>query len=150
MNPPISTAQPISVLYAEDSADDFELTRLSFERARLAITLDRVVDGEECLAYLRKQQKYAAKPRPDLLLLDINMPRKNGFEVLKEISADPELCSLPVVVLTTSNSDSDVLGMYKLRCSSYIVKPVNFDKFSAVIKQLTNYWFTIVALPPTQ
>jgi len=147
MSTAIEQARPIIVLYAEDNDNDIELTRISFQQARSGIALHHVDNGEDCLAFLRRQGRYSASPKPDLLLLDINMPRKNGFEVLKEIAADAELCGLPVIVLTTSSADEDIAAMYKLRCSSYITKPVNFDKFAAVIKSITDYWFTVVALP---
>jgi CheY-like chemotaxis protein len=149
MTSALEQARPITVLYAEDNDNDFELTRLGFKQARLAIDLKQVQDGEECLAYLRREGKYADAKRPDLMLLDINMPRKNGFEVLREIAADPQLCGIPVVVLTTSRADEDIVAMYKLRCSSYIAKPVNFEKFSAIIRSITDYWFAIVELPPS-
>jgi CheY-like chemotaxis protein len=149
MTSAIQQARPITVLYAEDNDNDFELTRLGFKQARLAVDLQHVEDGEECLSYLRREGRYAHAQRPDLLLLDINMPKKNGFEVLKEISSDPDLCSLPVVILTTSRADEDIAAMYKLRCSSYVAKPVNFDKFAAVIRSITDYWFSVVELPPT-
>ena len=147
MSTAIEQARPISVLYADDNENDVELTRISFSQARFKVMLHHVDNGEDCLAFLRRQGTYSAMPAPDLLLLDINMPRKNGFEVLREIAADPQLCGLPVIVLTTSNADEDIAAMYKLRCSSYIAKPVNFDKFAAVIRSVTDYWFTVVALP---
>jgi CheY-like chemotaxis protein len=140
-------SRPIIVLYAEDDENDVELTRIGLRQAHLSVDLKHVNNGEECLAFLRKEGIYRDMPDVDLLFLDINMPRKNGFEVLKEIAADPMLCSLPVVVLTTSKADEDIVAMYKLRCSSYITKPVNFEKFASVIRSMTDYWFTIVTLP---
>jgi len=150
MSTAIEQGRPITILYAEDNDDDVQITRLGFKHAHLAIDLQVVNDGEECMAYLRRQGRYTESVRPDLLLLDINMPRMNGFEVLKAIEADESLCSIPVVVLTSSQSDEDIMAMYKLRCSSYISKPVDFDKFVKIIQTMTEYWFTVVALPAVQ
>ena len=136
------------ILLAEDNADDVELMRISFDRAKFAVNLQHVANGEDCIAFLRREGRFAAAPVPDLLLLDLNMPRMDGREVLAEIVRDPELCKLPVVVLTTSASDEDVLAAYKLRCSSYIVKPVDFEQFSQVVRGISAYWFTLVVLPP--
>ncbi len=99
------------------------------------------------MAFLRKQGEYADAPTPDLLLLDLNMPRKDGREVLAEISGDEHLCHLPVVILTTSADEQEILKMYKLHCSSYIVKPVDFKQFLRVIQSVADYWFTVVVLP---
>ena len=139
--------RPITVLYVEDNDDDVEITRLGFTHARLAIDLQVVNDGEECMAYLRRGPAYQHAVRPDLVLLDINMPRMNGFEVLRLIEADESLCAIPVVILTSSSADEDIAAMYQLRCSSFISKPVDFDKFVEIIKTLTDYWFTVVELP---
>jgi len=135
------------VLLVEDNDNDAELTRICFRRTRLAVNLHHVRDGEECMAFLRREAPYADAPRPDLILLDLNMPRMNGLEVLEAIGADAQLRHLPVVVLTTSDSDRDVSSSYRLRCSSYIVKPVEFDNFVQVVQTLTDYWFTLVVLP---
>ncbi len=107
-------------------------------------------NGEEALEYLQRQGRYAepgAAPRPDLILLDLNMPKRNGREVLKEIKADEELCRIPIVVLTTSEQEADIVQSYDLGCSSYIQKPVDIDQFIAVVRRLGNYWFEIVTLP---
>jgi CheY-like chemotaxis protein len=109
--------------------------------------LHHVKDGEECMAFLRKQGKYANVATPDVILLDLNMPRMDGREVMTEMVADETLCHIPVVVLTTSAQDEEIFKMYKLRCSSYIVKPVDFEKFLQVIRSFANYWFTVVVLP---
>lgn len=135
------------VLLVEDNPLDVELTVEAFSDARLAVNLHHVEDGEACLAFLRKQGEYADRPTPDLILLDMNMPRLNGREVLAEIVKDEALRSLPVVVLTTSSNEKDILDMYNLRCSSYLVKPVDFDKFKQVIQQLQEHWFSLVVLP---
>jgi chemotaxis family two-component system response regulator Rcp1 len=147
MTSTIANSRPAEILIAEDKEDDVELTRVGFKKSKLLLNLHHVKDGEQCLAFLRKQGEYANVPTPDLLLLDLNMPRMDGREVLAEMVADETLCSIPVVVLTTSAQDEEILKMYKLRCSSYIVKPVDFEKFLHVIRSLADYWFTIVVLP---
>lgn len=124
-----------------------ELTRASFTRLKLDVNLHHIKDGEECMAFLRRQGKYAAMPIPDVILLDLNMPRKDGREVLAEISGDETLRHLPVVILTTSADEREILAMYKLRCSSYIVKPVDFEQFERIIRIFAEYWLTVVALP---
>ncbi|MGA8068576.1 MAG: response regulator [Terriglobales bacterium] len=139
--------RPAEILLAEDNENDVELTRQGFKRCKLMLNLHHVKDGEECLAFLRKQGKYCNAPTPDMLLLDLNMPRVDGREVLAEMVADQELKFIPVVVLTTSASDEEILKMYRLRCSSYIIKPVDFDQFCRVIRSIAEYWFTVVVLP---
>jgi CheY-like chemotaxis protein len=139
--------RPAEVLLAEDSDDDVELTRQGFRRAKLLVNLHRVKDGEDCLKFLRKQGDYIDAPTPDLILLDLNMPKVSGREVLAEMMGDESLKSLPVVILTISEDDDEVLKMYKMRCSSYIVKPVDFDQFLKVVRTVAEYWFTVVVLP---
>lgn len=135
------------VLLAEDNENDVELTRLGFEQAKMPVTLHHVRDGEEGIAFLRKQGQFASAPTPDLVLLDLNMPRMDGREMLAEIAADDHLRHIPVIVLTTSSADAEILNMYRLRCSSYIVKPMTFAQFSRVMETIADYWFTIVSLP---
>jgi two-component system, chemotaxis family, response regulator Rcp1 len=147
MSNELSRGRPVEVLLAEDNNDDVELTRQGFRRAKLLINLHCVEDGEKCLAFLRKQGEYQNAPTPDLLLLDLNMPKMNGQEVLAEMIKDDRLIGLPVVVLTTSEQEQEVLNMYKMRCSSYIIKPVDFDQFLKVVRSIAEYWFTIVVLP---
>ena len=144
----VKQTRPVEVLLAEDSNEDVELTRLGFRQSKLLVNLHRVADGVECLAFLRKQGEYQNAPTPDLILLDLNMPKMSGREVLAEMIKDDHLKGLPVVILTTSEQEQEVLKMYNLRCSSYIVKPVDFDRFSEIIRSLAEYWFTIVNLPP--
>lgn len=144
---PLDHGRPAEILLVEDNDNDVELTRIGFKRTHLSINLHHVPDGVECMAFLHKEGQYAGVPTPDLILLDLNMPRMNGREVLEAISQDDGLRHLPVVVLTTSDAESDVLSSYKLRCSSYIVKPVDFENFARVVQSLTDYWFTLVVLP---
>jgi CheY-like chemotaxis protein len=138
------------VLLVEDNENDVELTRLGFEQARMDVTLDRAKDGEEGIAFLRKEGPYASAPTPDLILLDLNMPRMDGRELLAEIAADETLRHLPVVVLTTSSADREVLSMYRLRCSSYVVKPMSFQEFAEAMASIAEYWFKTVKLPPAK
>jgi two-component system response regulator len=147
-----AVGRPIAILLVEDNENDVMLTRLGFKKARLMVNLHHVRDGIECMEFLRREGDYAHAdaPMPDLILLDLNMPRMGGREVMAEIVADERLRHLPVVILTTSAEEREILDMYKLRCSSYIVKPVDFDKFVRVIQTLGEYWFTVVVLPPGQ
>jgi two-component system, chemotaxis family, response regulator Rcp1 len=139
--------RPAEILLAEDNENDVELTRQGFKKCKLLLNLHHVKDGVECMAFLRKEGKYSKAPTPDLLLLDINMPRMDGREVLAEMVADESLNAIPVVILTTSAQDEEILKMYKLRCSSYIIKPVDFDQFLYVVRSIAEYWFTVVVLP---
>lgn len=140
--------RPAEVLLVEDNEMDVVLTRKGFEKSRFAVNLHHVENGVKCMSFLRKQQGYDKVPTPDLVLLDLNMPEMNGREVLTEIVKDPELSKLPVIILTTSDLDRDLISMYKLRCNSYITKPVSFIDFKRLLEDLGNYWFTVVLLPP--
>jgi two-component system response regulator len=135
------------VLLVEDNPNDVELTRIGFRRAKFSVNLHHVANGEECMRFLFKEGEYADKPSPDLILLDLNMPRMNGHEVLEEINRHEELKHLPVVILTSSQAETDILASYKLRCNAYMVKPVDFEQFTKVIDSLSDYWFTLVVLP---
>lgn len=139
--------RPIQLLMAEDDREDQMLVRMAFEQSHLANKLTIVNDGEELMDYLRGRGPYAGSPRPDLLLLDLNMPRKDGREALAEIKRDPALHTLPVIVLTTSSADEDIVRSYDLGVNSYIQKPVTFDKLVEVVTALGHYWFEIVSLP---
>jgi two-component system response regulator len=147
MNSKFAKGRPAEILLAEDNENDVELTRLAFKRCKLMLNLHHVPDGEECMAFLRKQGKYSHAPTPDLILLDLNMPRMDGREVLAEVVADKTLNAIPVVVLTTSAQDEEILKLYKLRCSSYIIKPVDFEQFLQAVGSIAEYWFTVVVLP---
>ena len=146
-------AMPITILMADDDADDRRLTQEALEESHLLNQMRFVENGEELMDYLRHQGKYAPPadaPRPGLILLDLNMPRKDGRSVLKEIKSDPDLRTLPVVVLTTSKADEDVYKSYDLGVNSYIVKPVTFEALVDILQTLEKYWFQIVMLPPTK
>jgi two-component system, chemotaxis family, response regulator Rcp1 len=143
----LANSRPAEILLAEDNENDVELTRQGFKRCKLLLNLHHVKDGEECMAFLRKQGKYSDARTPDMLLLDLNMPRMDGREVLAELVADEGLNAIPVVVLTTSAQDEEILKMYKMRCSSYIIKPIDFTQFLHVIRSIAEYWFTVVVLP---
>lgn len=140
---------PITILIAEDDPDDQLLTREALEESRIANTIHFVEDGQELLDYLRHNGAYAqtAPPRPDLILLDLNMPRKDGREALAEIKTDSNLHMIPVVVLTTSKADEEVVRAYNLGANSFIVKPVSFEGLVHAVRVLTEYWFSIVRLP---
>ena len=146
-------SMPITILMADDDPDDRQLTQEALEEGRLINSLRFVENGEELLDYLRKQGKYAPPaeaPRPGLILLDLNMPRKDGRAVLQDIKSDPLLRTIPVVVLTTSKADEDVYRSYDLGVNSYIVKPVTFEALVDILVTLEKYWFEIVELPPTK
>lgn len=147
MTEPILRGRAAVILLAEDNDNDVELTKISFRRAKFAAELHHVPNGEECMAFLRKEGRYAEMPTPDIVLLDLNMPRMDGMEVLREIGNDERLRHLVVVVLTSSDADQDVLRSYELRCNSYLVKPINFEAFAKMIQSLGDYWFTLVTLP---
>jgi len=139
--------RPAEILLVEDNQDDVVLTREGFNRAKLRVNLHHVENGEECMAFLRKEGEYADAPMPDLILLDLNMPVMDGREVLAELVEDDNLKHLPVVILTTSAEEQEVLKMYKLRCSAYSTKPVDFEKFQHVIQGIADFWFTVVVRP---
>ncbi|HTK26652.1 MAG TPA: response regulator [Pyrinomonadaceae bacterium] len=137
---------------ADDDPEDGMLTKEAFEESRLRNRLEMVDDGEDLMDYLRSRGKYAdgAKSRPSLILLDLNMPRKDGREALKEIKDSPDLRRIPVVVLTTSKAEEDILGTYDLGVNSFIVKPVTFKAMVDVVKAISEYWFEIIELPPEE
>jgi chemotaxis family two-component system response regulator Rcp1 len=145
----VACGRPANILLVEDNDNDAELMRLAFRQAKLAVSVHRVNDGEACMKFLRRQPPFENSPRPDLIFLDLNMPRMDGREVMREILDDEQLRYLPVIVMTSSDADADVLASYKLRCSSYIVKPIGFENFAEIIRSLGNYWFTVVVLPTT-
>jgi len=139
---------PIEVLLVEDDPGDVLMTREAFEEHKLRNRLNVVSDGDEALAYLRQEGVHRDAPRPDLILLDLNLPRRDGREVLSEIKSDPELRRIPVVVLTTSQADEDILRSYQLHANAYVTKPVDFDRFVNVVKQIDDFFVSVVKLPP--
>jgi chemotaxis family two-component system response regulator Rcp1 len=143
-----TSAQPLEVLLVEDSPGDVRLTQEALKDAKVHINLRVVRDGIDAMAFLMREGAYATAARPDLILLDLNLPRKDGREVLKEIKENPELKSIPVVILTTSASEADILRSYELHANCYITKPVNLDGFLTVVKSIDSFWLSIVKLPP--
>ncbi len=135
------------VLLVEDADNDIELTRIAFEQARFAVDLHVTRDGEHCMMFLRKQHSYAGSPTPDIILLDLHMPRMGGMEVLEAINGDPQLRHIPVIVLTTSTSEGEILQAYQWRCGGYLIKPVEFSDFARAVQRLEDYWFDLVRLP---
>jgi CheY-like chemotaxis protein len=140
-------ALPIQILLVEDSPGDVRLTQEVLRDARIANDLHVVGDGEQAMAFLRRQGEYASQPRPDLVLLDLNLPRKDGREVLADINADPELKAVPVIVLTTSEAEQDILRSYQLAANAYITKPIDLNEFIAVVRSIETFWLSIVRLP---
>ena len=142
---------PVRIVVADDDADDRMMIKDAFEESKLGNEIDFVEDGVELLEYLRCEGKYASlagKPYPGFILLDLNMPRKDGRTVLKEIKNDPLLHRIPVIVLTTSKAEEDIIKTYNLGVNSFICKPVSFDKLVDIVKTIGHYWIEIVALPP--
>ncbi|GHF50310.1 CheY-like chemotaxis protein [Deinococcus metalli] len=142
------TPPHIEILLVEDNEPDVLLTLEAFEEASVPNRLHVARDGVEALRFLRREGEHAGAPRPDVILMDINMPRKNGLEVLQEIKADRSLGSIPVVMLTTSQSDEDVRSSYERHASGYVVKPVGFENFLGAMRAFENFWMTFVRFPP--
>jgi len=140
-------AKTIEVLLVEDSPGDVRLTREAFKDAKVLINLSVASDGVEAMAFLKREGAHTEAPRPDLILLDLNLPKKDGREVLEEIKQSPELMSIPVVVLTTSGSEEDVLRSYRLHANCYITKPVGLEGFLKVVNSIDNFWLSVVKLP---
>jgi len=140
-------ATPIEVLLVEDSPGDVRLTREAFKDAKVHINLHVASDGAEAMDFLNRAGTHSGVPRPDLILLDLNLPKKDGREVLEEIKKSPTLKTIPVVILTTSASDADILRSYSLHANSYITKPVDLDGFLEVVKSIDSFWLSVVKLP---
>jgi chemotaxis family two-component system response regulator Rcp1 len=140
--------KPVQLLLVEDNPGDVRLTKETLKDAKLMVDLNVVGDGVEAMAFLRQQGKHAKAPRPDLILLDLNLPKKDGREVLAEIKQDPELKRIPVVVLTISTAEEDILKSYNLYANAYVSKPLNLEQFAKITKAIEDFWFTIVKLPP--
>jgi CheY-like chemotaxis protein len=143
----MSTIAPIQILLVEDNPGDVRLTREVLKDGRINNTLNVVGDGVEALAFLRREGRYADAVPQDLILLDLNLPKKDGREVLKEMKADPALRRIPVIILTTSSAELDVLSAYDLHANCYITKPVDLDQFVAVVRSIEDFWLAIVKLP---
>ena len=143
-----ASGRPVEILLVEDNPGDVGLTRETLKDSKLLNHMSVAENGVEALAFLRREGKYVNATRPDLILLDLNLPKKDGREVLAEIKSDEQLRRIPVVVLTTSSTEQDILRTYDLHANCYITKPVNLDQFSAVVNAIEEFWFTIVKLPP--
>jgi chemotaxis family two-component system response regulator Rcp1 len=140
-------ARPVDILLVEDNPGDVRLIREALHEGKLLNQLSTVPDGQQALAFLRKQGSHAQASRPDLILLDLNLPRKDGREVLAEIKADPDLRSIPVVILTSSHAEEDILKSYNAHANCYVTKPLDLEKFVTVVKSIENFWLSIVKLP---
>ncbi|HRW49002.1 MAG: response regulator [Caldilinea sp.] len=138
----------ITILLVEDNPADVELTRESFEAAKIKNAMFVAPDGVEAMAFLRREGQYHDAPRPNLVLLDLNMPRKGGREVLAEIKGDPDLHNIPVVILTSSQAEHDVVTSYNLHANAYVSKPVDLTGFSTIVKAVEGFWFSVVLYPP--
>ncbi|MBN1410772.1 MAG: response regulator [Spirochaetales bacterium] len=138
---------PIEILLVEDNPGDVRLTLEALKESKVHNNISVVKDGEEALAFLRQQDRFANSPRPDIVLLDLNLPKLNGVEVLTEIKSDPNLKRIPVVILTTSKDEEDILKTYNYHANCYVTKPVDFDKFLLVVKSIEDFWLNIVKLP---
>ena len=142
--------KPIEILLVEDNPGDVDLALEALASGKVSNILHHVGDGELAMAFLRQQGKYASAPRPDLILLDLNMPKKDGREVLAEVKADPDLKRIPVVILTTSRAEEDILKTYNLHANCFITKPIDLHQFIKVVQAIEEFWFTIVKLPPKE
>jgi chemotaxis family two-component system response regulator Rcp1 len=139
---------PIEVLIVEDSDADIRLVKEAFKDGKMMVNLIAIKDGFEAMVYLRKENEYTNVSTPDLVLLDLNMPIKNGFEVLDEIKQDQELRRVPIIIMTISKTEEDILKSYNLHANAYIVKPVELNQFMSAIRSIENFWLTVVKLPP--
>ena len=141
-------APPVEILLVEDNPGDYRLTQEALHEGKVYNNLHWAKDGVEALDFLNQRGKHAAAPRPDIILLDLNLPKKDGREVLSEIKADADLKAIPVVILTTSKAEEDVLRSYDLHANCYVTKPVDLDKFIVVVQSIDRFWLTIATLPP--
>ena len=141
-------SKAVEILLVEDNPGDVRLTRETLRDSKVLNALHVVQDGEQALAFLRREGPYEDQPRPDVILLDLNLPRKDGREVLAEIKADPGLRSIPVVVLTSSDAEQDIAKSYSLHANCYLTKPVDLARFAELVRMLEDFWFSVVRLPP--
>lgn len=140
--------KPIDILLVEDNPGDARLTREALAQSKVRNVLHHARDGEEALAFLRHQGRFAESPTPDLVLLDLNLPRRDGREVLEDIKGDPKLMHIPVVILTSSQAEEDILRSYRLHANCFITKPVDLEQLTKVVQGIEQFWFTLVKLPP--
>ncbi len=147
MNTQADDAYPIEILLVEDNPGDVRLVQEAMRAAKMRNRMSVVEDGVDAMAFLRREGHFADAPRPDLILLDLNLPRKDGREVLAEVKADPQLRRIPVVVLTTSQAEEDVLRAYDLHANCFVTKPVQFEQFMQVVQAIDNFWVNVVTLP---
>lgn len=140
--------EPIEILMIEDNPSDVRLTKEAFKDAKVRNRMHVAVDGEDAMVFLRRAGRYSEAPRPDLILLDLNLPKKNGREVLAEIKADSDLKRIPVVILTTSDDERDIMTAYDLHVNAYVRKPVDLDQFIKIVEAVEDFWLTVVKLPP--
>lgn len=143
----MAMGRPVEVLLVEDSPGDVRLTEEALKEGKVRNNLNVVMDGVEAMAYLRREGRYSSATRPDIVLLDLNMPKKDGREVLAEMKSDERLRRIPVVILTTSEAEQDILKTYDLHANCYITKPVDLDQFISLVKSVEDFWLTIVKLP---
>ena len=142
------SGKPFEILLAEDNHGDVRLIEETLKKNKVSINLHVMKDGIEALSFLKRKGKHSNAPHPDLVLLDLHLPKKEGLEVLKKIKGDPDLKRIPVIILTTSGAEEDVLKSYQLHGNCYITKPINLDQYVTVLKSIKNFWLTIVKLPP--
>ncbi len=142
--------QPINILLAEDNPGDAYLIGAALAKSQISYKVHNVLNGEAVMAFLQQEREYRDAPRPDLILLDLNLPLKHGFEVLKEIKSSPDLQMIPTIILTSSSSETDILKSYSLFANCYLIKPADFNEFCDQIEALENFWLKFVQLPPTK
>ena len=145
--PSFNGGRPIEILLVEDNAEEAEWTQTALRDGRVRNRIHWVEDGEEAMTFLRRQGAYAAAPRPDLILLDLHLPRKSGLEVLAEVKQAPDLKRIPIVIMTTSSDEKDILQAYDQHANCYVTKPVDMDKFIEAVKSIEEFWLTVVHLP---
>jgi two-component system, chemotaxis family, response regulator Rcp1 len=143
----VVAGRPIEILLVEDNPDDASLTMETLQEGRIRNNISLVEDGVEAMAFLRQEEEHHGAPRPDLILLDLQLPRKNGREVLAEIKSDARLKRIPVVVMTTSSAEQDIFDSYQLHANCYITKPIELDEFISAVRKIEDFWLTIVKLP---
>lgn len=144
------TSRPVKILLVEDSPTDALLTQEALAATDIPNELFLVTDGVEALAFLRQEREYRQQPRPDLVLLDLNLPKKNGLEVLQELKTDENLKAIPIIVLTTSKAEQDIVKSYHFHANCYVIKPVDFEKFTEAVDGIRNFWLSLVTLPPKE